>query len=130
MQKVSFTTGVVLIGLASSFAHSVGPVQAPDDVILELGIEGDGHQFHIGELVPVKYSYRSNTSDKYIWVSQSNKLIAGTPLISRARRRLTASAHTQRLLTVEPSANYLAHRAAASAAVSPADAEIAIGNTP
>jgi hypothetical protein len=77
MQKLFLTTGVVLVALLSSFAQNAEPVSAPADVILMLGTEGDGHQFHLGELIPVKFSYSAKTSGRYVWVSQSKKLACG-----------------------------------------------------
>jgi hypothetical protein len=80
MQKLFLTTAIVLIVLPPPFAQSVQPVSAPSDVILELGIEGDGHKFHLGELVPVKFSYSAKNPGKYVWVSQSGKLTGGRSL--------------------------------------------------
>jgi hypothetical protein len=80
MQKPFLTAGVVLIFVLSSFAQRVEPVPAPDDVVLELGTEDNGHQFHLGELIPVKFSYRANIPDRYVWVSESAKLEGGRSL--------------------------------------------------
>jgi hypothetical protein len=74
MQKLFLTIGVVLILLPSSFAQVTQPVSAPADVILKLETDGDRHQFHLGELIPVKYSYSAKTPDRYVWVGQSSKL--------------------------------------------------------
>jgi hypothetical protein len=80
MQKLFLTTGVVLIVLLSSFAQNVEPVSAAADVVLRFEPEGDGHQFHIGELIPVKFSYTTWTPGRYVWVSQSSKLDGGRSL--------------------------------------------------
>ncbi len=80
MQKLFLTIGVVLILLPSSFAQRTQPVAAPADVVLELGIEGDGHQFHLGELIPVKFSYSAKTPGRYVQVSQIRKLAGGRSL--------------------------------------------------
>ena len=80
MQKLFLTTGVVLIVLLSSFAQNVEPVSAAADVVLRFETEGDGHQFHIGELIPVKFSYSTGTPGRYIRVSQSSKLVGGRSL--------------------------------------------------
>lgn len=80
MQKLFLTTGVVLIVLLSSFAQNVEPVSAAADVVLKLETEGDGHQFHLGELIPVKFSYSAETPGRYVWVSQSSKLDGGRSL--------------------------------------------------
>lgn len=80
MQNLFLTTGVVLSVLLSSFAQNAEPVSAPADVVLELGTEGDGHQFHLGELIPVKFSYSAKTPGRYVWVSQSRKLAGGRSL--------------------------------------------------
>src|SRR4029077_20092720 len=77
MQRLFLTTGVVLIVLLSSFAQNVEPVSAGADVVLKLETEGDGHQFHLGELIPVKFSYGAGTPGRYVWVSQSSKLDGG-----------------------------------------------------
>ena len=65
MQKLFLTIGVVLIFLLSSFGQRSEPVSAPADVILRLGTEGDGQQFHLGELIPVKFSYSAKVPGTY-----------------------------------------------------------------
>jgi hypothetical protein len=80
MQNFLLTTGVVLSVLLSSFAQNAEPVSAPADVVLELGTEGDGHQFHLGELIPINFSYSAKTRGRYVWVSQSRKLAGGRSL--------------------------------------------------
>lgn len=80
MQKLFLMTGVVLILLLSSFAQSSQPVSAPDDVVLKLGIEGDGRQFHLGELIPIKFSYTAKVPGTYFWVGQNRKLVGGQSL--------------------------------------------------
>src|SRR5215475_1411192 len=80
MQKLFLTTGVVLILLVSSLAQSSQPISAPDDVVLRLETEGDGQQFHLGELIPVKCSYTAKVPDTYFWVSQSSRLVGGHSL--------------------------------------------------
>ncbi len=80
MQKLFLMTGVVLILLLSCFAQSSQPVSAPADVVLKLGIEGDGQLFHLGELIPIKFSYTAKVPGTYFWVSQSRKLVGGQSL--------------------------------------------------
>ena len=80
MQKLFLTIGLVLILLLSSFAQSSQPVLAPADVVLKLGTEGDGQQFHLGELIPVEFSYTARVPGRYIWVGQSRKLVGGQSL--------------------------------------------------
>jgi hypothetical protein len=80
MRKFLLATGVVLLTLLPSSAQNVEPVSAPDDVILTLSTEGDGHQFRLGELIPIKFSYSAKTPGKYIWVSQNEKLAGGRSL--------------------------------------------------
>ena len=74
MQKLFLTTGVVLVLLLSSFAQSWQPVSAPDDVVLKPETEGDGQQFHLGELIPIKFSYTAKVPGTYFWVGQSSRL--------------------------------------------------------
>lgn len=93
MQKLLLTTGVVLILLLSSFAQSSQPVWAPADVVLKLGTEGDGQQFHLGELIPIKFSYTAKVPGKYIWVGQSSKLVGGQSL------EISCSPSTERVST-------------------------------
>jgi hypothetical protein len=52
MQKAFLMMGVVFGGLLSSFAQNVEGVSAPADIVLELQIEGNAHQFHLGEAIP------------------------------------------------------------------------------
>lgn len=80
MQKLFFMTGVVLILLLSSFAQNPQPVSAPADVVLKLETEGGGQQFHLGELIPIKFSYTAKVPGTYLWVGQSSRLVGGHPL--------------------------------------------------
>ena len=80
MQKLCLTAGVVLLLSFSSFAQNSEPPPAPADVILNFSTEGDQHHFHLGELIPVTFSYAAATPGKYMWVSQNNKLTAGRGL--------------------------------------------------
>ncbi len=80
MQNVFLTTGLVLSVLLSSFAQNAEPVTAPTDVVLKFETEGDEHQFHFGELIPVKFSYGATNPGRYIWVVQSGKLVGGRSL--------------------------------------------------
>ena len=50
---------------------------APADVTLTLSTEGDRHEFHLGELIPVKFSYSAAVPGKYVWVSQNTRLTGG-----------------------------------------------------
>jgi hypothetical protein len=71
---------VILILQSSLLGQSMEPVPAPSDVILHFSTEGDQHQFHLGELIPIRYSYRSETPGKYFWVGQGQKLAGGHTL--------------------------------------------------
>ncbi len=71
---------VVFILVLSSFAQRVEPVTAPADVALELGTEGGEHQFHLGELIPIKFSYSANGPGRYIWAGNGTKLAGGHSL--------------------------------------------------
>lgn len=93
MQKPFLTAGVVLILLLSSFGQSSQPVPAPADVVLKLGTEGGGQQFHLGELIPVKFSYTAKVPGTYIWVGQSKKLVGGQSL------EISCSPSTERVST-------------------------------
>ena len=81
MQKFFSRTGsLVLALLLSSYAQVPKPASAPSDIVLSLGTDGDGRQFHLGELIPVKFAYSAKTPGRYLWVSQSSKLAGGRPL--------------------------------------------------
>jgi len=55
-------------------------VAAPAEVILNFSTDGDQHRFHLGELIPVRFSYAATRPDKYILVSQNKKLSGGRGL--------------------------------------------------
>ena len=80
MLGLFLTTNVILLVLLSSFAQTVEPVPAPADVILTLGTEGDLHQFRLGELIPVKFSYSAKVPGRYFLVGRSSKLAGGRSL--------------------------------------------------
>lgn len=80
MHRLFLTTAVVVTVLRPSSAQNAEPVLATTDVVLQLGTEGDGHQFHLGELIPIKFSYTAETPGRYIWISQSRNLAGGRSL--------------------------------------------------
>lgn len=80
MQPLRLAAVAVLFFVPSSFAQNVEPVPAPADVVLQFETEDGGHQFHLGELIPVKFSYNASVPDSYLWVSKSTKLDGGRPL--------------------------------------------------
>jgi hypothetical protein len=80
MRKLFLLTGVLLFLLPLSFAHTDQLLLAPSDVVLQLETERNSRQFHLGELIPVKFSYTANAPGRYLWVSQSSKLDGGGPL--------------------------------------------------
>jgi len=66
--------------LLPSFAQGVGgPALALDDVVFRLDAEG-GPQFHLGEFVPINYSYAANPPRKYFWVADYAHLQGGHSL--------------------------------------------------
>lgn len=75
-----FQAASLLLISVSSFAQSAEPVPAPPDVGLRLNTEGDQHQFHLGELVPISFSYSADVPGSYVLVSQSKKLAGGHDL--------------------------------------------------
>jgi hypothetical protein len=80
MNKALRSSCLILILQLSLFGQSIEPVPAPTDVTLHFGTEADQHQFHLGELIPIRYSYRSETPGKYFWVGQGQKLAGGHTL--------------------------------------------------
>lgn len=77
MQKIFVTIGLVLFALSSWSAQDVAPVPAPPDVALKLETEADLHRFHLGELIPVTFSYSATIPGRYIWVTQNSTLAGG-----------------------------------------------------
>ena len=73
------SSGALLILSVSTFAQDAGSLQAPDDVVLQLTTEQDIHRFHVGELIPIKYSYSSKSPGKFFWVEKSERLDGGRP---------------------------------------------------
>ena len=80
MQRLVLSTGVLLVLVPSCFAQDAQPLPAPDDVVLQFEIDRDIHEFHIGELIPIKYAYSAKTSGRYFLVDQSSKLEGGHPI--------------------------------------------------
>lgn len=77
MRRILVNVSVVAILLSWSYAQRVEPVPARSDVILALRTENDETQFHLGELIPIKFSYSAKTPGKYFWVSNSSRLEGG-----------------------------------------------------
>ena len=77
MRRFLLTAGLLVLLGRSFLAQNAGPVPAPPEVVLKFGTDGDQYRFHLGELIPVKYSYVAESPGKYILVSQNKKLEAG-----------------------------------------------------
>lgn len=80
MKGLLQTAGSILVLGMPLCAQSNEPIPAPADVILQLSTEGDQHQFRLGKLIPIKYSYSAEISGKYIWVSPIRKRSGGRGL--------------------------------------------------
>jgi hypothetical protein len=80
MPRLLQTTGAILVFGMPLCAQSTEPIPAPTDLILQLSTEGDQHQFRLGELITIKYSYSAEISGKYIWVRRNQKLARGSDL--------------------------------------------------
>src|SRR6202007_3203269 len=80
MKKPILAAVVVFILELWSFTQRVEPVPAPADVALQLGTEGGEHQFHLGELIPIRFSYRADNPGRYIWAGNGTKLAGGHSL--------------------------------------------------
>jgi hypothetical protein len=99
MEKPVLAAVVVFTLVLSSFAERVEPMPAPADVALELGTEGGEHQFHLGELIPIKFSYSRAVPDTFGPVTARSSRRGGTLSKSHARLRQSASSRTQCHLT-------------------------------
>jgi hypothetical protein len=102
MKDPALAAVVVFILVLSLFAQRVEPVPAPADVALELVTEGGEHQFHLGELIPIKYSYSANGPGRYIWAGNSTKFGGGHPL------EIACSPAAERVKTYSTSAHDVA----------------------
>jgi hypothetical protein len=80
MLRIFSSIGVVVILLPTSFAQSAQPLTAPDDVVLQFETEGNSREFHLGELIPIKYSYSAMTPGRYLRVTPPGKLDGGRGL--------------------------------------------------
>jgi hypothetical protein len=73
-----FSANALVLALTlTSVAQSPKPLPAGPDVTLTFTTEDNQHQFHLGELIPITFSYRAGSPGKYILVSLSNKLVGG-----------------------------------------------------
>ena len=77
MRQLLRTIGLFLIFECSALAQNNDPIPAPPEVVLEFGIDGSGLQFHLGELIPIQYSYRASPAGRYFRVGGGTKLIGG-----------------------------------------------------
>lgn len=98
MKRVIPAAVVVFILGLSSFTQQVESVPAPADVVLQIGTESGEHQFHLGELIPVRFSYRADNPGRYIWAGNGTKLAGGhsleiacSPAAERMKRSPTTS---------------------------------------
>ena len=74
MKRLLSLAAVVVTLPLSSLAQDVEPLPAPPDVVLEFSTEGDRQQFHVGELIPVRFSYIARTDGKYAVVSMRESI--------------------------------------------------------
>lgn len=79
-QRIWLSTVVLLVLASSCFAQEHEPLQAPDDVVLQFDTDGGIHEFRVGELIPIQYSYSAKTAGRYVRVEQSRNLEGGRPL--------------------------------------------------
>lgn len=77
--RLAFAVAVAFVPWLS-FGQTTAPMSAPTDVALQLRTDDDGQQYHLGELIPVKFSFSAKTPGRYFWVSQSTKLTGGHSL--------------------------------------------------
>ncbi len=77
MKRLFLTAAVILLLGVSSIAQSTEPVPAPTEVVLNFSTEADQRTFHLGELIPIRFSYVATRPDRYILVSQNKKLNGG-----------------------------------------------------
>ena len=75
MQNFILTVIIVMVVRFCSFAQNTEA--APADVLLNFTTENDRHQFHLGEFIPITYSYAATTPGKYAWVMLNSKLVGG-----------------------------------------------------
>jgi hypothetical protein len=101
MQKLFLSSGVLLILLPSCFAQDAQPQPAPDDVVLQFKTDRDIHEFHIGELIPIKYAYSAKTAGRYLLVDESSQLEGGHPL------SISCSPHAEPVAPHPPSSDNL-----------------------
>lgn len=80
MQRFPLIAGVAFVFGLCLFAQSHESIPAPADLVLDFRVEGAQQQFHLGELIPARYSYTAATPGRYVWVSQSQKLDGGSGL--------------------------------------------------
>lgn len=134
MKKLSLTAIFVLLACMSFFAQEIEPVLAPAEVIFDFNTENGRHEFHLGELISIKYSYRATTPRKYTWVEQSQKLTSG----SRLRIECSPSAETVQFAlggSEDKFENMLAapcggYGGGVASACADCDAELPLGETP
>lgn len=72
MKVLGIVSAVALLALAQGTG-------ATDDVVLKLEVDGS-HQFHLGESIPIKFSYAAKIHGKYFWVGDNTSLEGGHSL--------------------------------------------------
>jgi len=77
VRKFILTAGVLLLVGLSSLAQNTEPAPAPGEVVLNFSTDGEQHTFHLGELIPIRFSYVATRPNTFILVSQNQKLNGG-----------------------------------------------------
>lgn len=80
LSRIALLAAVNTVLVFACVAQDAEPIPAPDDIVLRLETEGNRRQFHVGELIPIEFSYSSENPGKYIWVSGGTRLAGGRAL--------------------------------------------------
>jgi hypothetical protein len=84
---------LAITALSASAQVADRPLAAPDGISLQFKTEGDLHQYHLGEFIPVAYSYTARVPG-YLYVVNSKRLSGGqsievscSPPVENTRRQ-------------------------------------------
>jgi hypothetical protein len=72
-------SGILCAVAIPCIAQNVDAGSSQDDVYLQFEVVGGTQQYHIGELIPFLYSYRTRIPGRYLQVDRSEKLSGGRP---------------------------------------------------
>lgn len=78
--KTNLKVLATLVACGLFLLAALGQVPAPSGVKLSFHTDGNRNQFHLGEMIPIVFSYTASSPGEYVWVEMNTRLRGGRGL--------------------------------------------------